>query len=131
MNTSKITDAQLNCLLANHLEPVLQRATDYVNAWGWGKGTTCWRTDWSDNGRVPEWFPRDLLNTGNVLMALLDRAGFVSLDRIDEEEDGPYVAVFCGAKTHSIDCGVQMGKAVARTPGRAIVLAFLTAEGVL
>lgn len=133
MTTERIeglTDEQLSELIAAHLFP---RDPERCEHCGWplyeNVEEGCVEGNCSMRP-MPEKRKPDMVNDPTMTVMLLSLEGFVSLDRYEDDNHAiaSYGADFCGAKNHSVDCGPEIQSAAAKTPGRAIALAYVKAH---
>ena len=122
-----MSDAELSRWIAEKLEPKPAPQKYSSNKFKyWLFDSPC-----GESQAIVDCRPRDMVNDPAMLKMMTGLPGFISLDHVSDVEDGSfYEASFCGAETHSPDCGAKIETAQHPTePQKATALAFYKANG--
>lgn len=131
MTISEVSDQELSRWIAEKLEPEPEKINEHGDSrggwWLWCYQHRLHGTEIVDTGK---WQPRNVVNDPALTVKLIEHSGFVSLFLLEDgKEPCIYHAEFCGAVSHSLDCGENMRVASNPDPGRAIAEAFALANG--
>ena len=121
-----LTDGQLSRWIAEKLEPLESLPKENVSPSPLG----FWHRPRVFTGHTFDhsWQPRDMVNDPAMTVMLLANRKFVSLNQIEDCDEGPWEACFCKHAQHSIACEA-FATVMADTMQRAVAEAFALANG--